>query len=308
MGIFRWGKRRSWTCGALLPGHRCAPTGLATAWGWANCLCAAAALPIFKVPPVDFWLKERECLTNTHESKAPPPSQFPGRKRRGIGTPPRRTSAQGPRSRCVLGRQRPNSVSLGRAKADSPSPRDGPKYPIPQIGSGALPRNIQAGGGNWRDRVNTMAPYTRAKMARSYGWSIETGAESVSGNQRSQKTGRRRSGNCGNDSKPGTTRSSMSSGKENIYSSRIGRTFSSRTTPSHQSEQKRRMKRMDVRPCTSRRRLVGGPLATSVRMTLKIISDGDCRREFRSGPRPESFNEIGLSRRPSIRNCGCFVV
>jgi len=43
-------------------------------------------------------------------------------------------------------------------------------------------------------------------------------------------------------------------------------------------------------------------------MTLKTISGGDYRREFRSGPEAELFNEIGLSRRPSIRNCGFFVV
>ena len=41
---------------------------------------------------------------------------------------------------------------------------------------------------------------------------------------------------------------------------------------------------------------------------IETISGGDYRREFRSGPGPESFNEIGLSRRPSIRNCGFFVV
>ena len=90
-----------------------------------------------------------------------------------------------------------------------------------------------------------MAPYTHAKMARFYGWSTETGTESVSGNQRSQKTGRRRSGNFGNDSKPGTTRSSMSSGKESNYNSRIGWTFSWKTTPSPRSAQKRRTKRIE---------------------------------------------------------------
>ena len=51
-------------------------------------LCAAAALTHFQVSPVDFWFKERGCLTNRHESKAPPPSQFPGRKRRGLALVP----------------------------------------------------------------------------------------------------------------------------------------------------------------------------------------------------------------------------
>ena len=53
-------------------------------------------------------------------------------------------------------RERSNGVSLGRAKADSPSPRDGPKHPVPEIGSRALPRNFQTGGGRWQDRVNMM--------------------------------------------------------------------------------------------------------------------------------------------------------
>ena len=64
-----------------------------------------------------------------------------------------------------------------------------------------------------------MAPYIHAKMARSYGWSIETGTESVSGNQRTQTTGRRPNGNCESASRPGTTRSLISSGKESNYNS-----------------------------------------------------------------------------------------
>jgi excisionase family DNA binding protein len=60
-----------------------------------------------------------------------------------------------------------------------------------------LPRNIQTGVEAWQDRVNTMAPYIRARMARPYGWPIETGTEGVSGNQRTRKTGRRPSGKSG---------------------------------------------------------------------------------------------------------------
>ena len=60
--------------------------------------------------------------------------------------------------------------------------------------------------------------------------------------------------------------------------------------------------------CISRKHSVSGPLGTSLRMTLNTISGGGFRREFRSEPQAELFNEIGLSRQPSIRNCGFFVV
>lgn len=41
---------------------------------------------------------------------------------------------------------------------------------------------------------------------------------------------------------------------------------------------------------------------------LSSICDDGFRCEFRSGPQPGSFNEIGFSRQPSIRNCGFFDV
>src|ERR1035437_4488541 len=89
----------------------------------------------------------QRCLTNRHESKAPPRKPLHRRKRRRVGAPPPGTSAHGSRSRCVLGRQYPNGVSLGRAKADSPSPRDGPQHPILEMGFGALPCAVQTGRG-----------------------------------------------------------------------------------------------------------------------------------------------------------------
>ncbi len=309
MGISRCGKRRCQACGALLPGHRWDPAALANRVGVGHVLCATAALPIFKCPQVDFWFKERECLTNRHESKAPPPSQFPGRYRRGIGTRPRRTSAQGSRSRCVLGRQRPNSVSLGRAKADSPSPRDGPQHPIPEIGSGALPRNIQAGGGNWQDRVNTMAPYTHAKMARSYGWSIETGAESVSGNQRitedwqeAQRKLRERL-----QARDDKILDVVRKGEQLQFSDWVDFFLENYSKPPIRAEKTHEAnERVGLAPQGGVRR--SGRLARSLRMISSSIFEGGFRREFRSGPAAGSFKKTGSSRQQSIRSCGFFAV
>ena len=99
-----------------------------------------------------------------------------------------------------------------------------------------------------------MAPYIPATTARFYGWSIGTGTESASGNQRTQKTGRRRSENFVSGFSPGTTGFLRSSGKESNYNSRIGWIFSWRTIPGHRSGQKKPMQRTSVRPSTSKRR------------------------------------------------------
>jgi hypothetical protein len=44
-------------------------------------------------------------------------------------------------------RQAADGVSLGRAKADSPPPRDGPQHPVFEIGFASLPRAVQRRGG-----------------------------------------------------------------------------------------------------------------------------------------------------------------
>jgi hypothetical protein len=177
-----------------------------------------------------------------------------------------------------LGCQRPNGVSLGRAKADSPSPRDGPKHPVSEIGSRALPRNIQTGGGNWQDRVNTMAPYTRAKTARSYGWSIETGTESVSGNQRTRKIGRRPSGNLRERLQARDDRilDIVRKGEQIQFSDWVDFFLENYSKPPIRAEKTHQ--RTSVRVGTSRRRLASGRLATSRRMTLSTIFGGGFRR------------------------------
>ncbi len=45
-------------------------------------------------------------------------------------------------SRTISGRKHSDSVSLGGAKADSPLPRDGQKYPVFEIGFKAFPRSV----------------------------------------------------------------------------------------------------------------------------------------------------------------------
>src|SRR5581483_2306534 len=122
--------------------------------------------------------------------------------------------------------------------------------PVPQVGSRAFPRDFQTGGGNCQDRVNTMAPYIRVKTARSYGWSIGTGTENGSGNQQTQMTGRKRSGNCASGFRPGTTRSLRSSGKESSYNLRSGSISFWRTTQNLRSAHQRPTRRTSEPGCT----------------------------------------------------------
>src|SRR5208337_939627 len=88
-------------------------------------------------------------------------------------------------------RQPANGVSLGRAKADSPSPRDGPQHSIPEIGFGALPRAIQTGGGKWQDLENTTEVFFERRNRNSGGWIIAIARASARGNQPIPMTGRR---------------------------------------------------------------------------------------------------------------------
>jgi len=47
----------------------------------------------------------------------------------------------------------PQTVYLCVERKQIPPPRDGPQHPVSQIGSRALPRNFQTGGGNWQDPI-----------------------------------------------------------------------------------------------------------------------------------------------------------
>ena len=159
---------------------------------------------------------------------------------------------------------------------------------------GALPRNFQTGGGNWQDRVNTMAPYIRAKMARSYGWSIETGTESVSGNQRSRKTGRRRSGNCGNDSSARDDKilEVVRKGEQLQFSDWADFFLENYSKPPIRAEKTHEANERGA--CTSSRRSGRGRLETSPSMTSSCIFESGFRREFRSGPLAVSLKKDRL--------------
>src|SRR5260370_39548767 len=63
-------------------------------------------------------------------------------------------------------------VSLGRTKADSPSPRNGSEYPVSQVGSRAIPRVLQTGDGECLNHGNTMGLSIHARTARFCGCAI----------------------------------------------------------------------------------------------------------------------------------------
>src|SRR5271170_5339390 len=88
----------------------------------------------------------------------------------------RRMSANGPRSRQISWRQPADCVSLGRAKADSPSPRNGSEHPFFQIGSRNIPRILQTGDGEWQDHLNRMELCIAARARPFGGCATGTGA------------------------------------------------------------------------------------------------------------------------------------
>src|SRR5467141_4600790 len=102
----------------------------------------------------------------------------------------RRMSSNGQRSGQISWRQPTDGISLGRAKADSPSPRNGSQYPVSQIGSRNIPRVLQTGDGECLDRVSTMVSFTEEGRRCSGGFVIAIGAARDEGNPPSHKTGR----------------------------------------------------------------------------------------------------------------------
>src|SRR5437660_4992483 len=80
-------------------------------------------------------------------------------------------------------------VSLGRTKADSPSPRNGSEYPVSQVGSRTIPRVLQTGDGECLNHGNTMGLFIDARTARFYGCAIGTATVSPVGNLPVPRTG-----------------------------------------------------------------------------------------------------------------------
>src|SRR5260370_17913874 len=102
-------------------------------------------------------------------------------------------------------RQPANCVSLGRAQADSPSPRNGSKHPLSENGSRNIPRFFQTGDGECLDRENMMVLCIEERRRRSGGFAIATEAERDAGNPHSRKTGRKLNGCLGNSFQPKIT-------------------------------------------------------------------------------------------------------
>lgn len=141
--------------------------------------------------------KNTTIYTKRYECQEPPP---PLRRRDWKDGPRvcRRESVDCATS-CRLSRRlvRRPCISLGRAKADSPSPGDGPKHPIPQVGSGALPRKLQTRSGKWEDGVNMTGASINAPTGPFFGCGIEI--EVANGNRNPPKPliGTRRTAGCG---------------------------------------------------------------------------------------------------------------
>src|SRR6202044_595491 len=87
----------------------------------------------------------------------------------------RRTPLDGATSCQFSWSERANCVSLGRAEADSPSPRNGSQYPVPQIGSRNIPRVLQTGDGECLDHACTTVLSFGEGKAGSGGFVIEIG-------------------------------------------------------------------------------------------------------------------------------------
>src|SRR5262249_40235299 len=93
-------------------------------------------------------------------------------------------------------RESSDCVSLGRAKADSPSPRNGSKYPVPQIGPRNIPRVVQTGDGECLEQENTTASFIRARAAAFGGFATGIAVARLIANQPTPRTGRKPKGNC----------------------------------------------------------------------------------------------------------------
>src|SRR5712691_10003516 len=158
------------------------------------------------VPPLRNWLTfvSANRLKKVHDGR----NQFPRRPGSNSSCqyhdPTGRVTAHRSRRRSVPWRQHPNRVSLGRAKADSPSPRNGSEHPISEIGSRNIPRVFQTGDGEWLDRVSMMVCCISEVEPNSGGCGTGNGTAAAGGNLPSPKTGRKLRRNSGNGFKPGT--------------------------------------------------------------------------------------------------------
>jgi hypothetical protein len=102
-----------------------------------------------------------------------------------------------------LGVSPQDRISLGRAKADSPSPRNGSEPPVSQVGYRNIPRFIQTGDGEWLDPSNTMELYIAEWGQTSGGCVTENGTAHSRESPHALQTGVKHIRNSGTGFRPG---------------------------------------------------------------------------------------------------------
>ena len=135
-----------------------------------------------------------------------------------------------------------DGVSLGRAKADSPSPRDGPEHSVLEIGSPAFSRAVSPRGGECHDRVNMTVFCIDGRRVRYGGCATATKADSDGLNQRGASNGRMRIESSASASPLATRMSLRSFERVNSSRSENGRIFFCRTIRSRHSAKQRPIK------------------------------------------------------------------
>ena len=154
-----------------------------------------------------------------------------------------------------------------------------------------------------------MAPYTHARMARFCGCSIETGAESASGNQRitedwqeAQRKLRERL-----QARDDKILEIVRKGEQLQFSDWVDFFLENYSKPPIRAEKTHEANERAVKHL---KEAFGDAIAwrDHCGRHRAVSSTAAAGSESRSRPEPGSFNEIGSSRRRSIRSSGCFAV
>jgi hypothetical protein len=98
-----------------------------------------------------------------------------------------------------------NCVSLGGAKADSPSPRNGSQHPVSQNGSRNIPRVLQTGDGECLGHESTMVWFIGGLAPKSGGFDIGTVGVSPGENRARPLIGRKQTRSSEKDFRRETT-------------------------------------------------------------------------------------------------------
>src|SRR6266478_3988169 len=162
-------------------------------------------------------------------------------------------------------------VSLGRAEADSPSPRNGSKHPVSQIGSRNIPRIIQTGDGECLEHVNTTEWFIGGLAPKSGGFAIGIARALPEESQARPPIGRKQIGDSEKDFRRGMKISLKSYERAKPWLSGNGRISSWRTIPSRPCALRKHTKRTSGAQNTSRLRLVQADWWTSPRIRSTFI-------------------------------------